>query len=366
VAAYAVSIGAILVLLHFFAQPYGPMLLSRQQAVRLLQNESGEAAMLMIRFLYMAVLLTGPVLCCFLPLLRHRHPAWLLLVAAASLTLTLAQIVSVTRLSVPYGNCMLTPTGPIMMPQDIFEAPALLPILVRFVLSCLVNFSILAALMATLRDGAGVIPRRDRTLYVFAIFSMSYLVFLLPGALTGLAFDRHMLPVIPLLMLETLRRFSCHRRRVPAPAWLCLALFAGYAVGTTHDYFATSRARVAAARQIEKAGVDRDHISAGFEYDAWNELERSGHVKVAQYQDHFLDESGKGFWYEIWDHEPGLRPDFVVLNEKPGEPVRGPVLKIHFHTWLAPRQRTVVIWRRSDLTSLLQAARMIPASPNWL
>ncbi|HUI78519.1 MAG TPA: hypothetical protein VLY24_11390 [Bryobacteraceae bacterium] len=360
-AAYAVCIGAIPLLLHFFAQPFSPMLLTHQQIIWLFQNETRGAVVLMIKFLLMCVLLSGPVFCCFLPLLGHKPPAWIFVVVAASFALTLAQIVSVPIFA-PYGNTMLTEIGPIMMaPRDIFGKPALLTASVRVALTLLVNFCILAVLLGSIRDWSASVLRRDRILHLFAIFSIGYLVLMLPGALTGFAYDRHMLPLIALLMLETLRRFARYRRPIPAAAWLCLLLFAAYGVASTHDYFVGLRARISAARELENTGIPRNRISAGFEYDAWTEVESSGYVKAAQYQDHFADDSAKGFWFEFWDHTPDVHPDFVVLSLKPGESAPGTVLTVDFHAWIPPFQRSVVVWRRNDLTNVFTAVRLAPS-----
>jgi len=362
-AAYAVCVGAILIILHFFAPPLSPMLLTHRDVTWLLQHHLGEAITLVVSFLLMSVLLSGPALCCLLPRLWHRQPRWVFLTLFASSVFTLVEIILALPLA-PYGNSMLTARGPYMMAQDIFGKPVILPIVIRVALTFLVNFCTLAVL-GSVRSWSGVVLRRDRTLHVFAIFSVGYLVLILPGALTGFSFDRHLLPLIPLLVLDTLRRFSRQGRPIPAAAWLCFVLFASYAVASTHDYFASLRARTAAAHEIEKTGIPPNHISAGFENDAWDQVKRSDHVRVSQYQDRFVDDSAKGFWYEFWDHTPDLHPDFVVLNLELGGSAQGAVLTMAFHAWMPPFQRLVVVWRRKDLTSVIMAARTAASSLIW-
>ena len=358
-AAYGVCLAAILVLLHYFSQPFSPMLLTHRQTIELLHNEGLGAALLMMRFLAMSVLLAGPGFCCLLPLLRRKPIPAIIILLLTSISITFAQII-LTGILAPYGNSMLTAAGPVMMPQDIFQRPALLPIWLRLVLTYLGNFCILAVPIGCAKDWFGAL-RRHRAFQIFAIFSLANVALLVPGALTGFAFDRHMLPVIGLLILGVLQRFSCHGRRIPLAACGCFVFFAFYGVATTHDYFASLRARAAAAHLVENTGVSRDHVGAGFEYDAWTEVTLSGTVRVAQYQDRFANDAPKGFWFEFWDHTPHIHPDYVVLNLKEGERPLGAISTVQFHTWLAPRRRMLVVWRRSDLTSVFQALRLLPS-----
>ena len=108
---------------------------------------------------------------------------------------------------------------------------------------------------------------------------------ILPGALSELAFDRYMLPLVPLLMLVVLLQFARHRRPVPLIAWCCLLLFSCYGIVMTHDYSAAVRARLVVADELETTGVQRGQISAGFEYDGWTQVQRSGYVRVVRFAD---------------------------------------------------------------------------------
>jgi hypothetical protein len=188
---------------------------------------------------------------------------------------------------------------------------------------------------------------------------LGYGALLLPGILLGFAFDRYMLPIVPLLMLAVLLEFARYRERVPLAAWCCVAAFACYGIATTHDYSAALRARIAAAHEFEKTGVNRERMSVGFEYDGWTELQRSEYVSVVQYDDLFADDHAKGFWFWFWNHTPNLHPDFVILNWNSPEPAHGGELKLDFNAWTPPFRRSAVVWRRTDLTAVLQAARTV-------
>lgn len=97
--------------------------------------------------------------------------------------------------------------------------------------------------------------------------------------------DRYLLPVIPwaatVLLLwfeqDNLDAAGMLRRATPV-AWTLLAILALYGIANTQDYWALAEARVMAARRLEAAGVSRNAIDAGFEYNAWTELVNSGRI----------------------------------------------------------------------------------------
>jgi hypothetical protein len=226
------------------------------------------------------------------------------------------------------------------------------------VLSGLVNLCVVVSISWIIRSRREVSARpHGPVLSIFAAFSLGYMALILPSALIGFAFDRYMLPIVPLLMLVVLLQFARHERPVPLIAWCSLLVFSCYGIVTTHDYFAALRARVAAAGALEKTGIQRDRISAGFEYDGWTQVERSGYVRVVQFEDMFTDDHGKGFWFEFWDHSANFRPDFVVLNSNAPEAAGGQ-LRVDFRAWMPPFQRSAVAWKRTDLTSVYQAVRL--------
>jgi hypothetical protein len=223
----------------------------------------------------------------------------------------------------------------------------------------MVNVSVAASIAWVVRNRRNFRgTAQGQLLAIFGVFTLGSIALMLPGAMVGLAFDRYMLPILPLVMLAVLMQYAKHNRGIPVVAWGCLAVFAFYGITTTHDYAASLRARIAAASALQKGGISRDRISAGFEYDGWTELERSEYARVVQYQDSMADDHAKGFWFWFWDHTPDLHPEYVVLNWTSPEPVRGVVSKIDFSAWLPPFRRHAVVWRRSDLTAVHQAARI--------
>ncbi len=345
VAAYGVSGIVILAILHFLSQPYGPLQLSHEELQSVFRNGSGKAINLAASLILVCVFAGLPAFCCLLPL---ASPRWLLM-SLVPLTIVTFALVIYTGLAAPYGNGILSWVGIATEGQEWFRTkPATLPPGVRIGLSVATSLCVVVSASWLIRS------RRALTtpFQVFAVFCLGYLALLLPGILLGFAFDRYMLPILPLMMLVVLSQFARFREHIPAAAWCCLAAFACYGIATTHDYSAALRARIAAAR-----GIDRARVSVGFEYDGWTELQRSEYVSVVQYADLFADDHAKGLWFWFWNHTPHLQPDFVVLNWNSSEPVRGGEMKVDFRAWMPPFQRSAVVWRRSDLTGAFQATR---------
>jgi hypothetical protein len=355
--AYAVSGIAILAILHFFSQPYGPMQLSRGEIATMLLHDSGKAISLLSSLLFVAVFASMPAFVCLLPLAARKPTAWSLVSFTALAISTVAAIVF-AGLAAPYGNQVLTGKG-IIIPGEVWYRlkPAILAPWFRVVLSVPVSLCACASVAWIVRNRRSFWKPPGAALPIFVVFSLGYMALVLPGVLISFAFDRYMLPILPLMMLVILSQLARYERRIPVSAWCCLAVFACYGVATTHDYVVTVRARLAAAHTMERAGVAHNHISAGFEHDGWTELERSEYVKVAQYTDFLGDDSAKGFWYWFWNHTPNLQPDFVILNRGSAEPKKLGELQVDFRTWLPPFQWSAVVWKRTDLTGVMQAAR---------
>ena len=356
IAAYGFCAIAILAVLHFLSQPYGPLQLSHKQLESVLIHNSGDAARLMLRLVYVCVFASIPAYCCFLPLIRRRKLAWSVLVLAALAVFTIGAMIFAT-LRAPYGNSILTESGIASEGQEFLLAKTeVIPFWLRVILSMLGNACLLSSAWWVWKRWKSQPPEHAAVLSLFGVFSLGYFGLILPGALIGFAFDRYMLPILPLLLLALLMPFARHQRRIPAAAWSCLLMFAFYGIAITHDYFAGMRARGAMAHRLERTGIARDRISAGFEYDGWTMLQRSGYVRVVEYSDGLEDNFRKGFWFEFWNHGAGFQPDYVILNGTCSGPVPGGAVKANFHAWTPPFQRSVVAWRRADLTTLLQAA----------
>jgi 4-amino-4-deoxy-L-arabinose transferase-like glycosyltransferase len=128
-------------------------------------------------------------------------------------------------------------------------------------------------------------PDRQFALGAMSIFGVVYFVLLvIRGAEVDL-FDRYLIPMIPWVATGLLLWFEAEnpeaemmRRRAMPFAWAMLAVLAGYAILSTQDYWSLARARVAATKRLEAAGISRTAIDAGFEYNGWTQLLATGQM----------------------------------------------------------------------------------------
>jgi hypothetical protein len=359
----ALSFGVLCVgivcILQWFSPPYPGFRLGGDLWAWLLIHKSAAAGRFMTQMVLLCVLLAMPAFLLPLPGIPVRRLVWLPIVIAELLIVTFAGIVVGWPVA-PYGNNIISIGGIAIGNQDAGGAiVTLFPDWFRIALTALVNLCFFAALRRAshLRRGASLPPNNRAFFLAAAVFTVGYLALIVPGALIHISFDRYMLPLVPLVYLGVVSQAKPDRPFLPL-AWVCMLLFAGYAVATTHDYAAASRARVSAARTLEAAGVPRERISASFEYDGWGELERREFARGTQYGDRFGERNSKGFWFEFWDHLSNFQPDYVALNWILPETPHGCVSFVEYSAWLPPFRRYVAVWKRQDLTAELRAAQV--------
>ncbi len=149
-----------------------------------------------------------------------------------------------------------------------------------------------------------------------------------------LLFDRYMLPLLPVLIVPLLWRYQqMFTGGPPRIAWAALVVYAVYGVASTHDYLAAGRARLRAASALTRAGVPRTHITAGLEYDAWTELEHSGHMGMN-------GAAPDEYWF--WKYTPSIQPVYFVAYSR----LEGKVdaaAPVQYTAWLPAFKREVVV-----------------------
>lgn len=260
-------------------------------------------------------------------------------------------------------------------PTMLGELPVTLPAPVRLVLTFLsLLFAGLAAARATLgvraflAENAGeTLQRRAFLLYerwltlpltvqYMVLFTVPYTFMLMPRAALGYAFDRYVIPVLPLVALLCLRGLPRLESRTELrasliPGWAAFAVYALYSIATTHNYAATVAAEQRMIDQLTSSGVARREIHAGFEHDSWHELETRGFYNSPQYSipvgayikpgpdtyPKVFEKQPYRFW---WEHAPSLSYRyFVVLS-----PVKGlqdtAFPPVEYQMWLPPFTRT--------------------------
>lgn len=348
---YAVSIASIALLLAKFTQPYGPLDMPRRELTQLLLHNWPSAFGWMVSALLSCGLVSLPAFFYVAPLWKGlgaaRHTAsGMMSAASTSFLIAVFTGFGLAPLALaPFVGNMLTRFGILFAGQDLLGFhPNVMPLWLRLGLSWTLGFSAITfGNLCKHKKICAPLPRVP--VLVFTIFSCAYLPFFIPGALQSLLYDRYVLPLFPLLVLSIMLPFRSQVRNVPPPAWACLLLFAAYGIATTHDYFAGLRARVLAAQTLERSGIPRSNISAGFEYDGWTQLQLTGRIKGTAYGDPRTLNSAK-FWF--WRYTTALRPDHVVtysqsLGTGNGHP------SFSFVTWLPPFRRYVTVLRREEL-----------------
>jgi len=152
-------------------------------------------------------------------------------------------------------------------------------------------------------------------------------------------FDRYFIVLLPVLAVPLLWHYQYKiRKRLPWFGWAVIGVFAWYGIATTHDYLAAGRARLRAASALTAAGIPRNRITAGLEYDGWTEAEQTGFV-------HNGTEPGRaypiqpGFWF--WDYAPSIDPLYFVAYSRLDGLRDTRFRPVPYTAWLPPFHRQV-------------------------
>ena len=189
-------------------------------------------------------------------------------------------------------------------------------------------------------------------------FFLGYLCLLLPRAMWFLVLDRYLLPLIPLAALVILRlqqeRVS---PRLPAGAWVALALLGGFSICGTHDWIASHEARLSAVARLGAAGVPVNHVNAGYEIDGMTQVTLGRAIVDPRVT--YPPGEGIGMKAEmppdlpaqckgiINIHTPMVHPQFF-LSYQDLPPCLGPSRfgAVPYRTWLPPYDRQIAILQR--------------------
>ncbi|MBV8630557.1 MAG: glycosyltransferase family 39 protein [Silvibacterium sp.] len=160
-------------------------------------------------------------------------------------------------------------------------------------------------------------------------------------------FDRYPIPLLPGVFLGSLYLLQKRQGpkgmppfRIPTLAWAMVAVFGLYGICISHDFFALLRAEKQAAETLQKLGIPRNKISAGFEYDATTQSNAEFYMvrKAAAVQD---DRLVKLHWYIRM--LPVVQPRYFVV----GSDVDGLKETVYpatrYETWLPPFHRELKV-----------------------
>ena len=182
-------------------------------------------------------------------------------------------------------------------------------------------------------------------------FTLAYVVLLMPRAVFFVTNDRYLIPVIALLLIPLVRFYQERvREQVPGFSFVVLGLFTAYGVASTHDYFATNRARLRAAENIRNSGVPRTAIQGGWEYDSWTQLQVAGCVNDWRIEHppnayHEIPpsklEKPCRFWWSRYT--PTVTPRFFVVFSEMKCLAPSSFAPVSYRTWLPPFDREIYI-----------------------
>lgn len=125
-----------------------------------------------------------------------------------------------------------------------------------------------------------VASQRWHDLLVITVpFLLAYSLLLTPRAMWSFIIDRYLLPLAAFAFVLLLRLFQQKvSARLPAQSIVLLALFAAFSVAGTHDWIAMHRARQELVERLQRDGVPRTAITAGYEMDGLEQINRAGTV----------------------------------------------------------------------------------------
>ena len=342
-----------------FSQPYVPLNMSVQQLKANAPWMVVTAAVLMWSAFLKLALLSVPVLLFITPVWKHlgtqRWAVWIAVCFAVGVLQ--AGFLGPKFGLAPFLGNIVTAHG-IMNPEEdaLGFRPATIPSQLRLPLGVVALLVPAVCMMLGRPHWKAAAPAMRE---IFVIFGFAYILLLVPGALTGLSYDRYLLPLFPLAVITVLAVFQPQIRHTPWTAWLTLVLLAGYSVATTHDYYCGLRARDAAAAKLQHMGVVRTEITAGFAFDGWTQLRTIGRIAPSAYREKFDHNATDKFWF--WSKTTALDPRYVIAYCRPDALPEHSIARIPFSAWLPPFNRTIVVLSRSDLSLSSSLACLAPS-----
>lgn len=167
-------------------------------------------------------------------------------------------------------------------------------------------------------------------------------------------YDRYVLGVLPCLIIMLLwLQERMLGARVSFASIVFLLLLSVMSIAGTHDWFAWQRARLEAINELRSAGIPRNQIQGGFEYDGWTQLTEVGHVnnpkikipRGAFKEDLDAPKLPAVCSYPYWSGFSAILPKYSVsvLPLSCYESTKFP--GVHYTAWLPPFHRVVEVQR---------------------
>jgi hypothetical protein len=362
------SVFAILACMHWFSsQPYTVP----EHVVQGSFSRSGilDLGISITRNSLALTLFALPVIIAFLfKMPREQRPSRRKLTAAACFLAVVAGVLTwyvharehrgeSVREITPFGNNLVTARGILDMPVLLGHRPDVVPVWVRGVLLLLIFAGVLACVYVATSKRKAVVQQdkapnalsRNAIITLLGPLTAAYVLLLVTRSQI---YDRYLLPLFVIFLLLLVRLYQSRvASRLPVATVALLVLYAAFGVAGMHDLFAMERARLAAANELQSEGVPRDQFRAGFEYDAWTELERVGYVNEAKirvpvgaYRPMRAPDLSKPCANWFTPYTPALQAHYA-LSYNPGVCSLSAFAPVPYQTWLAPHGRAIYIER---------------------
>ncbi|MCU1225598.1 MAG: hypothetical protein JWQ42_3691 [Edaphobacter sp.] len=205
------------------------------------------------------------------------------------------------------------------------------------------------------RRADGELGMRE-ALVMLVPFCVAYLALLLPRAAFPSSvsdiYDRYFVPLVIMSVILLLRLYQDQvGENLPLSCYATLFLFTFFSVAGTHDVFTGYRAILRAVDEIKAAHISGRSISAGWQYDSWNQVEAQGYLN----DDRLINPPGS---YHAMQHPlfqeceyvfgpllSALHPRFA-LSTMPVECLAPSTFPpVPYRTWLPPYERMVYVQR---------------------
>jgi hypothetical protein len=271
-------------------------------------------------------------------------------------------------LVMPWLGNMMTPRGVLRYANLVGIEPVVLPLWLRSIwtlCSVATGMSCILYMVFRERPGKPATGPGDteslswrQMLWLLMPFFAAYFVLLLPRATFRLMVDRYLTPLLFVIVIVALRylqeqpadrRLARFGTMLSATALLPLLAFG---VAGTHDVFALSRARLAAADQLLHAGVPQTAIEGGMEYDAWTQVTTWGYIDephlanpAGAYKPHPVPQDPCHNWFLFM--APAVTPQYVLAYDPVTCYTPSEFAPVAYTTWLPPYGQKVYVQRVS-------------------
>jgi hypothetical protein len=232
----------------------------------------------------------------------------------------------------------------------------------RIAVSSVVFLAILCAAVDTIRHSRrpwfeGLLKAPSRS-WLLVAYAAAYAALLLPRAMHFVMLDRYLLGLmIPASIL--ILRF--HQQAIaPRQSGLGLAvlvLLAAFGIAGTHDLFAQYRANIRATDTLMQAGVPRNHIEGGEEFDGWTQIEAQGYLhdpRILNVAPAFKDTAQDFHLPEkctlnFLKQTPVVTPDYFTATDEMPCLQTSRFGAVEYRAWLPPFRRRVWILERPGM-----------------